>query len=164
MANNQKFQETLKHLLYAGVGFAAESSKKVQKNVDELIKKGKINERDGKKIVDQVMHNTELKRKELETKLNKVVDQYGKTGLNQITSLTKKIQKLETELQKRVKSATASVGGSKPAAKAAPKAAKKATPAKKAAAAPKKVVKKKAAPVKKAVTKVAAKVEEAAKA
>jgi polyhydroxyalkanoate synthesis regulator phasin len=111
MANNQKFQETLKHLLYAGVGFAAESSKKVQKNVDELIKKGKINEREGKKIVDQVMHNTELKRKELETKLNKVVDQYGKTGLNQITSLTKKIQKLETELQKRVKSATASVGG-----------------------------------------------------
>ena len=64
---DKKFQETLKSLLYAGVGFAAESSKKIQKNVDELIKKGKINEREGKKIVDTAVHNAEAKRKELET-------------------------------------------------------------------------------------------------
>ena len=132
MADNQKLQETLKSLLYASVGYAAKTSERVQKNVDDLVKKGKINEREGKKIVDHVVTNAESKRKEIESKLNKVVDKYGKAGINQIQTLTKKIQKLETELEKRVK------GGAKPAAKA---------PAK--AAAPKKAAAKKAAPAKK---------------
>lgn len=145
MADNKKLQETLKSLLYAGVGYAAKTSERVQKNVDDLVKKGKINEREGKKIVDHVVTNAEAKRKELETKLNKVVDKYGKAGMNQVQTLTKKIQKLEGELQKRV-----TIGGAKPAAKsaskpAAPKkAAKKAAPKKKAAA--KKATAKKAAP------------------
>jgi polyhydroxyalkanoate synthesis regulator phasin len=141
MADNKKLQETLKSLLYAGVGYAAKTSERVTKNVEDLVKKGKINEREGKKIVDHVVTNAEAKRKELEGKLNKVVDKYGKAGINQVQGLTKKIQKLETELQKRVK-----LGGAKPAAKpaAAPKkAAKK--------AAPKKATKK--APAKKAVSK-----------
>ncbi len=145
MADNKKLQETLKSLLYAGVGYAAKTSERVQKNVDDLVKKGKINEREGKKIVDHVVTNAESKRKELETKLNKVVDKYGKAGMNQVQTLTKKIQKLEGELQKRV-----TIGGAKPATKsaskpAAPKkAAKKAAPKKKAAA--KKATAKKAAP------------------
>ncbi|MCW3126802.1 MAG: hypothetical protein JWO03_2460 [Bacteroidetes bacterium] len=132
MADNKKLQETLKSLLYAGVGYAAKTSERVTKNVEDLVKKGKINEREGKKIVDHVVTNAEAKRKELEGKLNKVVDKYGKAGINQVQGLTKKIQKLETELQKRIKS-----GGAKPAAKpaAAPKkAAKKAAPKKKAPA------------------------------
>ena len=145
MADNQKLQDTLKSLLYAGVGYAAKTSERVQKNVDDLVKKGKINEREGKKIVDHVVTNADSKRKELESKLNKVVDKYGKAGMNQIQTLTKKIQKLETELEKRVKN------GVKPAVKAAVKAAapkKAAAPAKKAAP-----VAKKKAPAKKAAPK-----------
>jgi polyhydroxyalkanoate synthesis regulator phasin len=135
MADNTKLQETLKSLIYAGVGYAAKTSERVQKNVDDLVKKGKINEREGKKIVDHVVTNAEAKRKELEVKLNKVVDKYGKAGINQIQSLTKKITKLESELEKRVKG-----GAAKPAAKPAAakktvkKAAKKAAPKKKAPA------------------------------
>src|ERR1700722_2113695 len=133
MADNKKLQETLKSLLYAGVGYAAKTSERVQKNVDDLVKKGKINEREGKKIVDHVVTNAESKRKELEQKLNKVVDKYGKAGITQIQSLTKKITKLETELEKRVKGT--SKPAAKPAAKAAPKkAARKAAPKKKTAA------------------------------
>ena len=137
MADNKKLQETLKSLLYAGVGYAAKTSERVTKNVEDLVKKGKINEREGKKIVDHVVTNAEEKRKELEAKLNKVVDKYG----NQVQGLTKKIQKLETELQKRVK-----IGGTKPAAKPAAKAAAPKKAAKKATA-------KKKAPAKKAVSK-----------
>ena len=135
MADNTKLQETLRSLLYAGVGYAAKTSERVQKNVDDLVKKGKINEREGKKIVDHVVTNAESKRKELEVKLNKVVDKYGKAGINQIQSLTKKITKLESELQKRVKGGTSAKPAAKPAAakKAVKKAVKKA-PAKKAAA------------------------------
>jgi len=136
MADNTKLQETLKSLIYAGVGYAAKTSERVQKNVDDLVKKGKINEREGKKIVDHVVTNAETKRKELEVKLNKVVDKYGKAGITQIQSLTKKISKLETELQKRVKGATSSKPAAKPAAakKTVKKAAKKAAPKKKAPA------------------------------
>ena len=137
MADNTKLQETLRSLLYAGVGYAAKTSERVQKNVDDLVKKGKINEREGKKIVDHVVTNAEAKRKELETKLNKVVDKYGKAGINQIQSLTKKIQKLETELEKRVKplaknfTAVATAPKKATAKKAAPR---KKAPAKKATA------------------------------
>lgn len=130
MADQNKFQETLKSLLYAGVGYAATTTERVQKSVDDLVKKGKINEREGKKIVDHVVHNAEEKRQELETRLNKAVEKYSKNGLNQIQTLTSKIQKLEGELAKRIQQGTA-----KPAAKAsapAKKAARKA-PAKKAA-------------------------------
>ena len=132
MADNTKLQETLRSLLYAGVGYAAKTSERVQKNVDDLVKKGKINEREGKKIVDHVVTNAEAKRKELETKLNKVVDKYGKAGINQIQSLTKKIQKLESELEKRVKPLAKNFTASAPAPKKA--AAKKIAPKKKAPA------------------------------
>jgi len=126
MADNKKLQATLKSLLYAGVGFAAETSTKVQKNVDDLIKKGKINEREGKKIVDHVVHNAEAKRKELETKLNKVVEQYGKTGISQIQSLTKKIQKLEGDLSKRISGVTkTATKATAPVKKAVKRVAKK---------------------------------------
>ena len=135
MADNKKLQETLKSLIYAGVGYAAKTSERVQKNVDDLVKKGKINEREGKKIVDHVVTNAESKRKELEGKLNKVVDKYGKAGINQIQSLTKKITKLESELEKRVKGGVAKVIAKPVAAKkAVKKAAKKAAPKKKAPA------------------------------
>ena len=136
MADNKKLQETLKSLIYAGVGYAAKTSERVQKNVDDLVKKGKINEREGKKIVDHVVTNAEAKRKELEAKLNKVVDKYGKAGITQIQGLTKKISKLETELEKRVKGGVAKATA-KPAAaakKVVKKAAKKAAPKKKAPA------------------------------
>lgn len=139
MTDNKKLQETLTRLLYAGVGYAAESSKKVQKNVDELIKKGKINEREGKKIVDQVVVVADAKRKELETKINKAVEKYRKDGLSQINVLTKKIKSLEAEVEKKIKGTTATA---KPVAKKA---------AVKKAAAPKKAVKK--APAKKAAPK-----------
>lgn len=132
MADNKKLQETLKSLIYAGVGYAAKTSERVQKNVDDLVKKGKINEREGKKIVDHVVTNAEAKRKELEGKLNKVVDKYGKAGINQIQSLTKKITKLESELEKRVKGGAAAKPVAKPAA--AKKTVKKAAPKKKAPA------------------------------
>jgi polyhydroxyalkanoate synthesis regulator phasin len=139
MADNKKLQETLKSLIYAGVGYAAKTSERVQKNVDDLVKKGKINEREGKKIVDHVVTNAEAKKKELEVKLNKVVDKYGKAGITQIQSLTKKITKLETELEKRVKAGTSAKPAAKPAAKktakkAAKPAAKKKVAAKKPAA------------------------------
>ena len=137
MADNTKLQETLKSLIYAGVGYAAKTSERVQKNVDDLVKKGKINEREGKKIVDHVVTNAEAKRKELEVKLNKVVDKYGKAGINQIQSLTTKITKLESELQKRVKGGVAKATAkpaAAPAKKTVKKAAKKAAPKKKAPA------------------------------
>lgn len=141
----QKLQEALTRLLYAGVGFAAESSKKVQKNVDELIKKGKINEREGKKIVEQVVVNADAKRKEIEAKVTKAVEKYRKEGVTQVNALTKKIQSLEAEVQKRIKGAATTV---KPAAK---KAVVKKPVAKKTV---KKAVRK--APAKKAVAKKAA--------
>lgn len=133
MADNKKLQDTLKNILYAGIGFASNAGETTEKYVQELVKKGKISDKEGKKIVDNFFHVAETKREELESRLDKAVQQYGKAGLSELDKLSKRIKQLETELGKRlnVKAAPAKAAAAKPAAK---KVVKKKAAAKKPAA------------------------------
>ena len=116
MANNN-VQETLKKYFYSGVGLAAHTAEVVQKSVNELVKKGKVSETDGKKIVADAIKKVEARRPEIEAKYNEAVH--------------KRVEQLEKQLT--VKKA----GVAKPAAKPVAKPV-----AKKKVAAKKKVVKK----------------------
>jgi polyhydroxyalkanoate synthesis regulator phasin len=72
MANNN-VQETLKKYFYSGVGLAAHTAEVVQKSVNELVKKGKVSETDGKKIVADAIKKVEARRPEIEAKYNEAV-------------------------------------------------------------------------------------------
>ena len=135
----ENIQETLKKYFYSGVGLAAHSAEIVQKSVSELVKKGKVSEADGKKIVAEAIKKVEARRPEIEAKYNEAVHKFVKLSAGQVSMLQKKIEKLEGQLKTKG-------GSSKPAAKAPAKPAAK--PAAKAAA---------KAPAKKVVTKKAAK-------
>ena len=52
-------EESLKKLVYAGVGFAAQASEKFEKSIEELVKKGNIEEKEGKKIVNDFFAKSE---------------------------------------------------------------------------------------------------------
>ena len=130
MATNN-LQENLKKYFYSGVGLAAHTADVVQKSVNELVKKGKVSEADGKKIVGEAIRKVESRRPEIEAKYNEAVHKFVKLTSSEVSKLQKKIEKLEGQL--KVKGAAKPVA--KPAAK--PVAKKKA----------KKKVVKKAAPV-----------------
>ena len=115
MATNN-IQENLKKYFYSGVGLAAHTAEVVQKSVNELVKKGKVSEADGKKIVGDAIKKVEARRPEIEAKYNEAVHKFVKLTTSEVGKLQKRIEKLEGQLTSK---------GSKPAAKAAPKAAAK---------------------------------------
>ncbi len=135
MATNN-FQENLKKYFYSGVGLAAHTAEVVQKSVNELVKKGKVSEADGKRIVGDAIKKVEARRPELEAKYNEAVHKFVKLTTSEMTKLQKQVEKLEGQLKRGAKPAPKAAA--KPAAKAVAKkkvAKKKAKPAAKPAAA-----------------------------
>lgn len=124
-------EETLKKLVYAGVGLAAQATEKFEVAVNDLVKKGKLSDKEGKKIVDDFFKKTEKKKEEFESKFKstteEVVAKFNFAKQTDLDELSKRIAKLE-KAAKPAKKAPAK----KPVAKKAP--AKKATPAPKTTA------------------------------
>lgn len=131
MATNN-LQENLKKYFYSGVGLAAHTAEVVQKSVNELVKKGKVSEADGKKLVGDAIKKVEARRPEIEAKYNEAVHKFVKLTTSEVSKLQKRIEKLEGQL--KVKSAhTAPKAAARPVAKK--KAKKRVRPAAKPAAA-----------------------------
>lgn len=130
MATNN-LQENLKKYFYSGVGLAAHTAEVVQKGVNELVKKGKVSEADGKKLVGDAIKKVEARRPEIEAKYNEAVHKFVKLSASEVSKLQKRIEKLEGQL--KVKSATAPKAAAKPTAKK--KAKKRVRPAAKPSAA-----------------------------
>lgn len=128
MATNN-IQENLKKYFYSGVGLAAHTAEVVQKSVNELVKKGKVSEADGKKIVGEAIKKVEARRPEIEAKYNEAVHKFVKLTTSEVTKLQKRIEKLEGQLT--VKKAGAAKVAAKPAVKAVAKKAAKKKPSKK---------------------------------
>jgi polyhydroxyalkanoate synthesis regulator phasin len=131
MATNN-IQENLKKYFYSGVGLAAHTAEVVQKSVNELVKKGKVSEADGKKIVGEAIKKVEARRPEIEARYNEAVHKFVKLTSTEVSRLQKRIEKLEGQLTTTRKSAAApkAASTSKPAAKHVAKkkpASKKAT-------------------------------------
>jgi len=133
MAEN-KTQDSLRRLFYAGVGLATEASERLQDVVEDLIEKGRLSEKDGQKIVNDLLKKTEGRRGTIEQKYNETVKKFVRLGASEVEKLSKRIEKLETQLV---------IKGAKPASKVSAKPAAK-VPAKPAAKAPAKPVAKKA--------------------
>ncbi|MFN8321591.1 MAG: hypothetical protein U0T74_02925 [Chitinophagales bacterium] len=133
MATNN-LQENLKKYFYSGVGLAAHTADVVQKSVNELVKKGKVSEADGKKIVGEAIRKVESRRPEIEAKYNEAVHKFVKLTSSEVSKLQKRIEKLEGQLKVK---GTAAKPVAKPAAKpVAKKKAKKKVVKKVAPAAP----------------------------
>lgn len=104
--------DVLKNLLYAGAGFAAYTVERVQKTVDDLVSKGKITDKEGSKIVNDFLKNSEAKKDEIEKKLKKateeVVKKFNFVSLDELNSLEKRVKSLEVKLGKMNKDAVTS--------------------------------------------------------
>ena len=137
MATNN-LQENLKKYFYSGVGLAAHTADVVQKSVNELVKKGKVSEADGKKIVGEAIRKVESRRPEIEAKYNEAVHKFVKLTSSEVSKLQKKIEKLEGQLKVKGAAKPVAKPAAKPVAKkkAKKKVVKKAAPVASAPAAP----------------------------
>jgi polyhydroxyalkanoate synthesis regulator phasin len=115
MATNN-IQENLKKYFYSGVGLAAHTADVVQKSVNELVKKGKVSEADGKKIVGEAIKKVEARRPEIEAKYNEAVHKFVKLSSSEVSKLQKRIESLEKQLTLK-KTASAPKAAAKPVSK-----------------------------------------------
>ncbi|MFT4969529.1 MAG: polyhydroxyalkanoate synthesis regulator phasin [Chitinophagales bacterium] len=123
-------EESLKKLVYAGVGFAAQASEKFEKSINDLVKKGKIEEKEGKKIVDEFFSKSEKTKDSFESKFKKtteeIVAKFKLAPQSEIKSLNKRIEKLEKMLVKPVAKKTTRNTAAKKAVKKTTATVKKA--------------------------------------
>ena len=133
-------EESIKKMVYAGVGLAAQATEKFEKTVNDLIQRGKISDKEGKKIVDEFFKKTEKKKDSFESRFRstteEIIERFNFATQKDVKSLKKKIEKLEKELKgTKGKKATAKKSTAKKTT--AKKTTRKATAPKKSTAATK---------------------------
>ncbi len=123
--------DLLKKVLYTGVGVVATATETIQKNIDELVKKGSLSEEEGKKVVTDFVENTEAKRDEYQKRFTEMVsgvlDKLNIPTADDFKNLTSRLADLEKGAKTTAKKATTRA---KTTAKKATTTAKKAVAAK----------------------------------
>lgn len=88
--------DLIKKTMLTGVGLAGLTKDKIEKLAKELAKKGKLSEKEGKKLVDDLLKKSEQARKDLETKVEGMV----RRALEKIDVATKEdIDRLEEKIR-----------------------------------------------------------------
>lgn len=95
--------EILRKMGLFGLGIISLTQEKIEEVSQEMIKKGEISREEGKKFVMEILSEREKQMKDFETKINeRVKESIEKSGVvmkSDITSLEKKIEKLEKSIQ-----------------------------------------------------------------
>lgn len=72
-------ENLFKNLIYTGVGFIAQSKQKFEETIETLVNEEKISSREGKKLVDEFVKNSESKVGEFEGQLKGIVEKVVKS-------------------------------------------------------------------------------------
>ena len=100
----EKLEGLFKKIVYTGVGLVSLTKDKLESTINNLIKDEKLSEKEGKKIVDEFLKNTETKKSELETQLkdaiDKTVSKFNFAKKTDLESLIKRVSKLEKSKKK----------------------------------------------------------------
>lgn len=96
-------ENIVKKVLYTGVGFVASATERLQHIMNDLVERGKISEEEGKKVVDDVVKNSEHKRDEYESRFRKLID-------NALSKINLPRGDVYEKMEKRIKSLEVKVG------------------------------------------------------
>jgi len=99
--------DLMKKTLQAGVGLALKTWEEVEDLAKELIKKGKMSEKEGRKFLDDLQKKYEDSQKKLEARVEKIVKAWLKkadvvTG-DEIKALRKEIRELKKMVSNETK-------------------------------------------------------------
>jgi len=101
-------EDTLKKLLYAAVGMAAQANEKFEKTVDELVEKGKVSESEAKKLIDEFLEKGEARKEEFDDRFKTLIEKFGFTKTHEMEELRKRVEELEAKLAEKTKSSSRS--------------------------------------------------------
>ena len=97
--------DIIKKVMLTGVGLAVMTKDKVEELARDLAKKGKLSEKEGKKLVDDLLKKSETAKKDLEKDIEKVVKNTMKkmnlARAEDLSNLTKQVKKLEQTLKEK---------------------------------------------------------------
>jgi polyhydroxyalkanoate synthesis regulator phasin len=94
--------DMMKKALMAGIGLALKTKDEVEEIARELIQKGKMSEKDGKKFLDDLMARYESARSNIDTWVENAVQNLIKKGKlatrDEIEGLRKEVQDLKNSM------------------------------------------------------------------
>jgi len=91
--------ESIHKMFLAGVGLAAMTKDKIDEHVKELVEKGKLSEKEGREIADEMLKKSKQAKDDLEKQVEKQVQQTLQAlqivSKEDVEKLTARIEKLE---------------------------------------------------------------------
>ena len=91
--------DSIHKMFLAGVGFAAMTKDKIDEHIKELVEKGKLTEKEGREIADDMLKKSKQAKEDLEKQVEKLVQQTLQTlrlaSKEDVEKLTARIEKLE---------------------------------------------------------------------
>lgn len=98
-------EDLFKKFIYTGVGWISTTADKLKETIDKFVDDGKLSPKEGKKIVDDFLKNTESKRDELEDQFKSIVDKVIQSvsfvKKEELAKLEKRIAELEAKVAKK---------------------------------------------------------------
>ncbi len=100
-------ENLFKNLVYTGVGFMALTKQKFEESIEKLVAEEKITSKEGKKIVDEFVKNSEEKIGEFEGQMKTVVEKVVKSlsfaTTSELETLRNRVAVLEAVLASKEK-------------------------------------------------------------
>jgi len=92
--------DSMHKMFLAGVGLAVMTKDKIDEHIKELVEKGKLTEKEGREIADDMLRKSKQAAKDLENQVEKLVRQTLDTlqipSKKEVDELAARIEKLET--------------------------------------------------------------------
>ena len=97
-------KETLKNILYTGIGIAFLTKDKIEELKADLVEKGRISQEEGRQFVDDLLRRSEKARDQLDLWINKRVEeriaQFDLATRDELADLRRKVEELQVALNR----------------------------------------------------------------
>jgi len=91
--------DSIHKMFLAGVGLAAMTKEKIDEHIKELVEKGKLTEKEGREMADDMLRKSKQAKEDLEKQVEKTVQQTLETlqipSKKEVEELAARIEKLE---------------------------------------------------------------------
>ncbi len=95
-------KELLKNIVYTGIGAAFLTKEKMEELKDDLVKRGKISQDEGRDFVDELVKKTDSIKDSLDLKISKIVEekihQFGIVTKDDLLDLQRQVKELQIAL------------------------------------------------------------------
>ena len=97
-------KETLKNILYTGIGIAFLTKDKIEELKADLVEKGRISQEEGRQFVDDLLRRSEKARDQLDLWINKRVEerieQFNLATQDELADLRRQVEELQVALNR----------------------------------------------------------------